>query len=190
MNVLCVPIQVLPDEIVQTTGAWKIPLYEAIPAEAVCWMERAGAEKNFSFKHIIPYVLFTDKDGRFACYPRHGSETRLAGLYSCGIGGHIEETDKGESVSATIKNGLLRELKEEIRNFDQAGIHLEYLGLISEKESEVGLVHLGVVWIARCTENFLPVPSEELCGLFWEKKEEIEKRKTELWTKLAFSLLE
>ena len=90
----------------------------------------------------------------------------------------------------TLECGMLRELSEELSNFDKDQVELRYLGLINEKESEVGLVHLGIVFMAVCKEGYTPKEAGETKGLEWKSKEELCKLKTELWTKLALELVE
>ena len=66
---------------------------------------------------------------------------------------------------------------------------LEYLGLISEKESDVGLVHLGIVYLARCKDDYVPLAAEETKGLEWKTKDELRNLKKELWSTLALDFL-
>ena len=77
-----------------------------------CW-------KKINYKQLIPYVLLQKADGKFACYQRHGTEIRLHGKWSAGIGGHIDEPDQQTSLKATLETGMLRELKEELLDFDK-----------------------------------------------------------------------
>lgn len=189
MKILCVKKENLPDFIVNETKSFCEPIDAYVKQGEIDWIERAIAEKDFNFKQIIPYVVIKNSKGKIACYRRHGSEKRLAELYSCGFGGHIEECDRAENVMQTIKNGMMRELSEEISNFDKEKMNIIYKGFIHEKESEVGLVHIGVVFEAACIEGFLPKESEETKGLEWKTVEELKGLKTELWTKLAMELL-
>ena len=84
---------------------------------------------------------------------------------------------------------MIRELSEEISNFDNALIDLEYKGLINEVETQVGLVHLGIVYLGKCKTAFVPQESDETKGLEWKSLEELKQFKSELWTKLALNLL-
>ena len=148
MRTLCIPKEKIPRQVLDGAGVWRISLADELSLADVRWIEREEAETNFAFRHLIPYAVFEDEEGRIACYPRHGSEKRLAGFYSCGIGGHIEEGDLGASLADTVRRGLLRELYEEIANFDEGKASLEYAGLISESETEAGLCTWGY-----CTER-------------------------------------
>lgn len=189
MKVCCIPLTNLSEEIKNSTSSFKEDFYKYIKDEDVKWIERSEAEIDFSYKQIIPYVLLERSDKKFACYIRHGTEKRLHGKISCGIGGHIDEPDKKSTLCETIKTGMLRELGEELQNFDESKIELKYLGIINEIESEVGLVHLGIVYSAKCIESYIPKPSDELKNMEWKTKEEIKILGKELWTELAFKLL-
>lgn len=190
MKICCVPVKKIDSKIVEKTDSYKVDYQSYIAEKDVCWIERSIAEKDNNYKQLIPYVLIKNSDGQFACYKRHGTEKRLHGLYSSGIGGHVDEPDESETLRQTLENGMFRELSEELTNFDTDKISLKYLGLINEKETEVGLVHLGIVFLAECTAGFLPRPASELSGMEWKTQTELATLKKELWSELAFKLLE
>lgn len=190
MKICCVPLEKIPERIRNSTSSFKEDYSVFIKNEDVIWVERPVAEKNFNYKQLIPYVLLQRADGKFACYQRHGTETRLHGKWSAGVGGHIDEPDKQDSLKATLETGMLRELGEELENFDRTKISLSYLGIINEIESEVGHVHLGIVYIAKCEENYEPKPASELKLMDWKTISEIQELEKELWTELAFKLVE
>src|SRR6266516_1031923 len=77
------------------------------------YLNRSDAEQDKRYKQLIPYVLIIC-DGRILRYQRGrgGQETRLHGLYSVGIGGHISEED--QELFSTYKEGMRRELMEEV----------------------------------------------------------------------------
>src|SRR2546422_7572502 len=81
----------------------------------VLYMNRSDAEQDRRYKQLIPYVLIICH-GRILRYRRGrgGQETRLHGLYSVGIGGHISEEDHGLFSSGLgYQEGMRRELMEE-----------------------------------------------------------------------------
>lgn len=190
MKICCVPLEKIPEKIKNSTSCFKENYSKFIKDEDVVWVERSVAEKDFNYKQLIPYVLLQKADGRFACYQRHGTETRLHGKWSAGVGGHIDEPDKQDSLKATLEKGMFRELGEELVNFDKTKISLSYLGIINEIESEVGHVHLGIAYIAKCAEYYEPLPALELKKMDWKTVSEIKELEKELWTKLAFELVE
>lgn len=189
MKICCIPVEVLPKEIISQTNSFKGKrISDLISEKDVCWIERKEAENNNNYKQLIPYILVKNEN-KFACYKRHGTEQRLHGLYSCGIGGHVDEPDKQYSLEQTLETGMYRELSEEFCNFEKESITLNYLGLINENESNVGLVHLGIVFLAECNNGFIPKPAEELSGMEWKTEDEVKLLNKELWTELAFNLL-
>src|SRR5580658_6835942 len=62
----------------------------------VLYLNRSAAELDRRYKQLIPYALILCKD-RILRYRRGkgGGETRLHGLFSVGVGGHISEEDNG-----------------------------------------------------------------------------------------------
>src|SRR5690606_21799470 len=125
------------------------------------------------FKQWIPYVLIENDHGELAAYPRQGSETRLHGRFSLGIGGHINPRDAEGAHSAreiwacALYQGLRRELAEELP--DAFSGKTQFLGLINEDVSAVGRVHLGVVFHHRIRDTSR-VPEGELSQLTWIHK--------------------
>src|SRR3989454_9314582 len=80
------------------------------------YLNRSDAEQDKRYKQLIPYVLIICQ-GRILRYRRGrgGQETRLHGLYSVGIGGHISEEDHGLFSSGLgYQEGMRRELMEEV----------------------------------------------------------------------------
>src|SRR6267154_1987707 len=75
------------------------------------YLNRSDAEKDKRYKQLIPYVLIIC-DGKILRYRRGkgGQETRLHGLFSVGIGGHIAEEDNGLfSKAVGYEEGMRRE---------------------------------------------------------------------------------
>lgn len=188
MGVCCIKAANLPENIIDKTDSFAVPV-DFLANSDIHWIERNAAETDTDYKQLIPYVILQRHDKKIASYMRHGTEKRLHGLYSCGFGGHVEEGDKDSSIFKTLEKGKIRELSEEISNFDNALIDLEYKGLINEVETQVGLVHLGIVYLGKCKTAFVPQESDETKGLEWKSLEELKQFKSELWTKLALNLL-
>ncbi|HML74012.1 MAG TPA: hypothetical protein PKB02_05905 [Anaerohalosphaeraceae bacterium] len=111
------------------------------------FMPRSLAEKDPSFKQIIPYVLMAC-DGRYLSYVRgkRAGETRLVGNRSIGIGGHINPTDDmalfGDFYE-TYLNAVKREVEEEVTVSTK--FTNQIVALLNDDSNEVGSVHLGVV---------------------------------------------
>jgi predicted NUDIX family phosphoesterase len=121
-------------------------------SEHVLYLNRSEAEQDKRHKQLIPYVLILCHD-RILRYRRGkgGQETRLHGLYSVGIGGHISEEDHGLfSNRLGYHDGMRRELMEEVA-IDQ--LNEAAVAVINDDSTEVGFVHFGVVHVLRVADE-------------------------------------
>ena len=112
------------------------------------YLNRSDAEHDKRYKQLIPYVLLIC-DGRILRYRRGrgGQETRLHGLYSVGVGGHISEEDHGLfSTGHGYHEGMRRELLEEVAVEE---VNESAVAVINDDSTEVGCVHFGVVHVMR-----------------------------------------
>ena len=110
------------------------------------YLNRSDAEHDKRYKQLIPYVLLicNSKILRYL-RGRGGQETRLHGLYSVGIGGHISEEDHGLfSIGPGYHEGMRRELMEEVAVEEE---NEAAVAVINDDSTEVGCVHFGVVHI-------------------------------------------
>src|ERR1051325_5373499 len=125
-------------------------------ASKTLYLNRTEAEQDRRYKQLIPYVLILCND-RILRYRRGkgGQETRLHGLFSVGIGGHIaDEDDNLFSAHRGYHDGMRRELKEEV---DIEATNDVAVALINDDSTEVGQVHFGVVHV-------MHVASEDIVG--------------------------
>jgi len=125
-------------------------------SENLLYFNRSEAEHDTRYKQLIPYVLVICND-RILRYRRGkgGEETRLHGLYSVGIGGHISDEDHGLfSSSAGYHDGMRREVREEVE-VDE--LKESTVAVINDDSTEVGQVHFGVVHI-------MQVANEKIAG--------------------------
>lgn len=113
------------------------------------FMPRPQAEKDPSYKQLIPYVIMSC-DGQYLTYVRgrRAGETRLVGNRSIGIGGHINPIDNEIPLFDTdyrelYNNAVEREVAEEVSI--EAGHKDSIVALLNDDTTEVGSVHLGVV---------------------------------------------
>jgi predicted NUDIX family phosphoesterase len=111
------------------------------------FVERREAETEPSWKQCIPYCLLTHQDQILLLerLPAQ-TETRLHGLLSIGIGGHINPCDL-EGPSHLIENSAHREIQEEARV--ELADPPQFLGFVNDDGTEVGAVHLGIVLTCR-----------------------------------------
>ena len=122
----------------------------------ILYLNRSDAEQDRRYKQLIPYVLILCHD-RILRYRRGkgGQETRLHGLFSVGIGGHISEEDHGLfSNQLGYQEGMRRELMEEV---EIEAANEAAVAVINDDSTEVGFVHFGVVHV-------LQVAKEDVVG--------------------------
>ncbi len=159
------------------------PLLDAIRAEG-SYRPRPDMESDPSFKQIIPYLVLRDGPRWFLMRrTRAGSDARLHERFSIGVGGHVNAGDGG------LKGGLLREWNEELdAPFVPA---FRFVGLLNDDESDVGAVHLGVVYEAEAAGR--PVAIRETDKLTGKFADEVEVRaacdRMETWSALVFDAL-
>jgi predicted NUDIX family phosphoesterase len=112
------------------------------------YRNRSEAEQDKRYKQLIPYVLLVS-DGKILHYRRGkgGQETRLHGLFSVGVGGHISDEDHGLfSSHAGYQDGMRRELMEEVAVTET---NAPAVAVINDDSTDVGQVHFGVVHVMR-----------------------------------------
>jgi predicted NUDIX family phosphoesterase len=102
---------------------------------------RSEMEQDPSWKQVIPYLVVRDRERYFLMRrTRAGGEARLHDRYSIGVGGHLNPGDGG------LDRGLAREWAEEL---DAAFVPpFRLIGLLNDDTTDVGRVHLGVVYVA------------------------------------------
>lgn len=151
------------------------------------FIPRNLAEGDSSFKQLIPYIIVEWK-GKIAVYQRAGSEKRLTGLWSIGVGGHVNSSDGNDSTILTsiVLSGAQREIDEEfnVRQYHHPGFR--FLGLINEEITDVGKVHLGLVLV--CSLQLEALPGSELKNMEWVWPDDVSKYDVELWSGLAYFL--
>jgi predicted NUDIX family phosphoesterase len=112
------------------------------------FIPRSQAEKDPSYKQLIPYVIMSC-NGKYLSYVRgkRAGETRLVGLRSIGIGGHINPIDDMPLFNTdfydTYIAAVQREVAEEVSV--QANYTDRIVALLNDDSTEVGSVHLGIV---------------------------------------------
>jgi predicted NUDIX family phosphoesterase len=127
-----------------------LPVVTAQPN--LVYRNRSEAEQDKRYKQLIPYVLLVCKE-KVLRYRRGkgGQETRLHGLFSVGIGGHISDEDHGLfSTGAGYQDGMRRELMEEVA---VETVDAPAVAVINDDSTEVGYVHFGVVHILKVSDE-------------------------------------
>jgi predicted NUDIX family phosphoesterase len=140
-------VLVVPRERVMGAHGWHgilqsgaAPCLDVI-AEEGRFEPRAVMERDPRFKQVIPYLVLRDSGRYFLMRrTRAGGDERLHDRYSIGVGGHLNPGD------GNLAGGLAREWSEELAADFVPEFSL--LGLLNDDETEVGRVHLGVVYLA------------------------------------------
>ena len=147
----------------------------------------------YYFPQILPYIAVTDGNGKYLSYSRNGTETRLHGSRSIGIGGHIDVVDMYDpdyellnNIKETIIQATIRELEEEINLLCDGDwlVSKTNLGkLIVDTTNPVGEVHVGLF-----SKLVYPhaQPQEELHDAKWLTVDELKASidEYENWSKL------
>jgi predicted NUDIX family phosphoesterase len=148
------------------------------------YVPRPAAEIDRSLKQIIPYLLLRDGDLVFLMKrTKAGGDARLHDLYTIGVGGHLNPGDAG------VLGGLAREWREEIEADFMP--EFEFVGLLNDDTVEVGVHHLGVVYLAEAAGRAVKVrETDKLSGSF-EKIEVLRAvyDRMETWSQLAFEAI-
>jgi predicted NUDIX family phosphoesterase len=146
---------------------------------------RDAMERDPAFKQIIPYLVLRDGDRYFLMRrTRAGADQRLHDRWSIGVGGHLNPGDDG------LLGGLRREWREELdADFEPA---FEPLALLNDDTTDVGAVHLGVVFVADADGRPVTVREhDKLTGAF-ASAEEVAAVADDLetWSRLVFKASE
>jgi len=149
-------VLVVPRDRIMDAAGWRgirgpgAARYLAVIAAEGRFASRAAMESDPRFKQVIPYLVLRDR-GRFFLMrrTRAGGDERLHQRFSIGVGGHLNPGDRD------LAGGLAREWAEELVADFVPEFHL--LGVLNDDETEVGRVHLGVVYTAEAAGRAVSV---------------------------------
>ena len=147
---------------------------------------RGDMEEDPSFKQLIGYVLLKDiNTNEVLVYKRlvGGGEARLHGKASVGIGGHMNEIEE-KTIFEMLKINAARELNEEVGVSEEEALeNLQFIGLINDDETEVGQVHIGVVYECKVDKNNVEVKEHDTLVIKWISGVEAKKEENyETWS--------
>jgi len=146
---------------------------------------REAMEQDPDHKQIIPYLVLRDGERYFLMRrTRAGGDARLFDRWSIGVGGHLNPGDED------LLGGLRREWREELdADFEPT---FEPIALLNDDTTEVGAVHLGVVFLADAAGRPVGVrETDKLTGSFAEPAEVAAVAEhLETWSRLVFEALE
>lgn len=124
------------------------------------FLPRSVMEKDFGYKQIIPYLIFTHDDKYFLMQRRAtASETRLASKLTLGIGGHIRQEDMTVN---SLFAWALREFHEEVAYTGK--VTVKPLGILNDDSNDVGKVHIGFVLLLQGDSANISIKSELKSG--------------------------
>jgi len=115
---------------------------------AAFFIARSQAENDPAYKQLIPYVIMSHA-GKYLSYVRgrRAGETRLVGLRSLGIGGHINPADDLPLFNTDSRQTYLAAVQREIA--EEVAVEAAYtdriVALLNDETNAVGSVHLGIV---------------------------------------------
>jgi predicted NUDIX family phosphoesterase len=184
-RVLVVPRIAVPDRAgwhgLRTDG---VEGFVATVARHGTFEPRSVMERDPAFKQVIPYLVLRDGPRYFLMRrTRAGGDARLHDRWSIGVGGHLNPGDLG------LDGGLRREWREELTaDFEPT---FRPLALLNDDTTEVGAVHLGVVYVADAAGRPVAVrETDKLEGAFAEPAAVAAVRDDlETWSRIVFDAL-
>lgn len=184
-------VLVVARELVPEQASWyglrfdDLPAFVALVAREGRYEPRDAMEHDPRYKQIIPYLVLRDGDRYFLMRrTRAGADQRLHDRWSVGVGGHLNPGDDG------LLGGLRREWHEELdADFEP---DFEPLALLNDDTTDVGAVHLGVVFVADAAGRPVAVREhDKLTGAFATAAEVgAVADDLETWSRLVFEALE
>jgi len=157
-----------------------------VVASSGVFIERSAAENDPAHKQIIPYAVVRRLDAYFLLQRKNAqSEQRLHHKFSIGVGGHINPSE-GVSTAEFIRDGLERELNEELNI--GAGYRERFIGLINDDTTDVGRVHLGLLFEIEAISNAVSVRETHKMHGDWATIDEITERYDllETWSQIVY----
>jgi predicted NUDIX family phosphoesterase len=159
------------------------------------FISRSKAEKDSSYKQIIPYVIMSC-DGTYLNYVRgrRAGETRLLGLRSIGIGGHINPIDAdNSSLFAYLYENYLTAVQREVA--EEVSVEANHtdrvVALLNDESNEVGSVHLGVVHLWKLDAPKVSKREQMITQMSFLTIDELQKARDtmETWSQLCLDKL-
>lgn len=156
------------------------------------YLPRRKAELDETYLQPINYVVLKHKtnensEWQYFCTKRLAEgDARLTGLYSIGIGGHIDE---GED----LVDSMYRELAEEVGLAQDDITYYERLGYIYDQSTAIGRVHLGMVVCMKLQHNKISVKEKDKLSGEWVTLDTLrtyaKEGKLESWSEIILEKL-
>lgn len=158
-------------------------IFEVI-LDAHFFLDRPTAEKSPQYKQIIPYVLIRNADSYYLLQrTQNQAEARLHHKLSLGIGGHVNPD------TPELMDGLQKELEEEVGV--EGDYDLTFAGILNDDTTEVGSVHMGVVYVLDAHERTVSVRETDKMIGRWATVEELKglREQMETWSQIVFDAI-
>lgn len=150
------------------------------------FLPRGEVETDANWQQIIPYLI-VQKDGSVFLMRRKAThtDTRLANMYSIGVGGHINKKDVGTN---KVMDWAKREFAEEIEY--KGKYKAEIVGILNDDSNDVGLVHSGLIIKVTADSDEIKVRDEHKSGEFI-RLDQVGKhyRQMETWSQIVYDFL-
>lgn len=162
----------------------KIPEFIQMVIDNHIYVDRDYAEYAKEYKQIIPYAILRNGDKVFLTQRlKKQTEKRLHGMYSFGLGGHINPSE--EEKENVILAGMQRELSEEVGLSDIS--KCQCVGIINDCSTEVSNYHIGLAYVVPAFTNIQVVENQKMTGS-WANTEEISSsfENLESWSKIVW----
>ena len=185
-QVLVVPRDELPDRAawygLRTAG---LSAFLSGVSECARFAPRPEMEADPRFKQLIAYLVLRDGDRYFLMRrTAAGADARLHDRWSIGVGGHCNPGD------TDLEGSLRREWREELdADFEPA---FRAVALLNDDTTDVGAVHLGVVYIADVEGRPVAIrETHKLEGSFATPDEvRAVSDRLETWSRIVFEAIE
>lgn len=182
---------VVARQLIPEQGAWHglrtdgVAAFLDVVARHGRFEPRDVMERDPSHKQLIPYLVLRDGPRYFLMRrSRAGADARLHDRWSIGVGGHLNPGDED------LAGGLLREWHEELVTDFTPGF--QPVALLNDETTEVGAVHLGIVFLADAAGRPVVVrETHKLTGRFATVTEVLNVvDDLETWSRLVFEAIE
>ncbi len=190
-------ITVVPRKLIFKDEAYQFDGFKSIQDEETKYIyetisqfetkRRGDMEEDPSYKQLISYCILENEDDEVLVYERltGGGESRLHGLSSIGVGGHMNDVPEAVTVEEVIRENAARELEEEVGLNKQDVANMELIGFINDDQDEVGKVHIGVVFKLKVNKSSVEAVETDTLKIKWSDQTELLNHKNyETWSSL------
>ncbi len=184
-KVLVVPTALLEEHLIDKSFITEdIPHILDIIRNNHLYISREYAEYAAEYKQIIPYAVLMSQSGYFLTKRlKKQTEKRLHGLYSIGLGGHINPEE--ELLDDVFVAGMRRELSEEVglQEFQISNC----IGIINDHAADVSNYHIGLVYPLTVDDNIQVQETSKMTGE-WVSEVDVDSHFSELesWSKITW----